>query len=556
MTTTIARAWAASRLLCVAALIGLAVACGGSSDKGASNGSSSSGQQNAATTATAKVGGTLRWATGFERASLNAALQTPSAYPSIVSLTIFDGLTRIDPEKEYKPAPALATSWEASADGLTYTFKLRSGVKWHDGQPFNADDVKFTYDMVRNPASGAITASDFTLLDRVEVVDPLTVRMVLKQPFAPLLGKVALAIVPKHLLDGKDVKTADFNIRPVGTGPFKFKEWRKGEFLEMEANQEYWGGRPNLDRFILKFAPDASTRFLQVQTGESEGAIIESKQVAQAKGSDKLNVISTKSASPMVFVFNVRNPLFTDPRVRIAINHAIDKEALVKSAGSGVGTAAYGPLQNTPFDSQPADAFAYDPKKSEQIFTDAGWRKGSSGVWEKDGRPLSFTLYAQDYGGTIFGLNEANVMATSMKQNGIDVKVETRTASQLFGAPEKIDAIMYNFGSPVDADELYFLFHSSATIERGGYNFGGYNNKQVDAALDAGRTTTDDAKRKAAYREFQNALNADPANGWGYYPDGVVVALKKVRGPKVIPGATSNTGEAFLFSNVKDWSLE
>jgi len=523
--------------LCLPVILSLVLAsCGDSTEQSPQGGAAGE----------AKSGGTLRWASQFEPQTLNAAFRSPAAYPSAMSHLVFDGLTRLDPENGFQPIPGLATSWEGSPDGTVYTFTLRDGVRWHDGQPFTADDVKFTLDAIRDPKNRATTYTDFMLVDSVEVVDPRTVRIRLEQPYAPLLTNLAVSIIPRHLLDGKDLTTAEFNQRPVGTGPFRFVEWRKGESITLEANPDSWRGRPKLDRIVITFVPDESARLVRLKTGEVHGARLEAKQVGEFKSSDAMTVLRSPTATARSFAVNLRNPLFADPRVRQALNYAVDKEAIVKTAG-GTGTAARGPLQNTPFDKADSPTFAYDLKKVEQLMGEAGWQENSSGVFQKDGKTFSFTLIAPIF------LDEANVMATSLRAAGFDVKVEQKDYTYVYSNTNQFEAVMYSFGSPVDPDAIYFLFHSSGHIDKAGFNFF-YTNARVDALLDQARTTTDPTKRKALYADMQAEVAADPPYVYAWYPDSFVAIRKGLTGLSA-KALACESADTCVFWNAETWSL-
>jgi peptide/nickel transport system substrate-binding protein len=495
----------------------------------------------------AKSGGTLRWAVPFEPPTLNSALRQPAGYPWYTSFTLFDGLTRLEPDQQYKPVPALATSWEISADGKTYTFKLRDGVKWHDGQSFSADDVKFTLEAILDPKNRAATYTDFTIVERVEVIDRLTVRIILKQPFAPMLTNLAVAMIPKHLLEGKDLTTDEFNQKPVGTGPFRFVEWRKGESLTLEANPDSWRGRPKLDRVVFRFVEDASARLVQLKTGEVDGANLDAKQAGEFKDSDKIVALTATGSSPHCFALNLTNPLFADPRVRQALNYGVDKEALLKTVGGGAGVVAYGPLQNTPYDRADLPQFKYDPQKVDELLTGAGWNKNASGSFEKDGKTLSFTLIAPVY------LDEATLMASSLRQVGIDVQVDQKDYRYVYSNLDKFDAVMYSFGSPADPDSVYFLFHSSGHADKAGFNFF-YTNPKVDDLLDRARSAPDPALRKSLYAEFQAEVNADPPYVWGWYPSNYVGVRKDLVG--LSSAGLSGESGWFAFWNMEAWGFK
>lgn len=176
---------------------------------------------------------------------------------------IFSGLTRYNEKNEIEPD--LALSWEVSKDQLTYTFKLRNDVKWHDGQPFTAQDVKFTIEQSLNPKNNSKIKERFEEIKEVQVVDPYTVKIVLKTPFPLLVNVMSTGMIPKHILEGKDINNDAFNMAPIGTGAFKFGEMKKGQYLVLNANKEFYRGAPKSEKIILKFIPDQNVRAVQLK---------------------------------------------------------------------------------------------------------------------------------------------------------------------------------------------------------------------------------------------------------------------------------------------------
>lgn len=514
--------------LFLTAIVLLATGCGGSANP------------------VVKTGGTLTYAAESEPDLVNPALTEPN----IPNQMIFRGLTRHDQRNAVQAD--LARSWDISPDRLTYTFKLRDGVAWHDGRPFTAADVKFTVDLILDKKTDSTNRHDFELIKSVEAVDTQTARVTLLQPFAPLLDKLTIGLIPKHLLEGKDAQKADFNERPVGTGPFKFNEWRKGEFMTLEANPSFYGGRPRLDKVILKFLPDASQRLLQLKNGEVDAAFLEPKQVAQFKNSGKVSLYIWPTADYRVLMPNFKNPVFGDARVRQALNYAIDRDALLKSVLVGYGEPASGPLQMGAFRNEEVAPFTYDPAKVKSLMTVAGWKPGGDGIWQKDGKRLSLIITAP--ASDPVRVDIANVAATSLKANGVDATVDPREWSFIRKNWAKLDVFVLGWGSPFDPDDHTFkIFHSSQVLDKGGFNLGSYVNPRVDRLLEQGRTTVDEGQRRQLYREFQKELGADPAYLWGVYLKAIYGVNKNIQGPQ--QRLLGHHGSGF-FWNIEEWSLK
>jgi len=356
----------------------------------------------------------------------------------------------------------------------------------------------------------------------------------------------------KHLLDGKDLRTAEFNDKPVGTGPFKFVEWRKGEFLTMDANTSFYPGRPKLDKMIVKFVPDAAARSLQFKNGEVDGAFLEPKQVDEFKGFDKANLYIWKTADYRTLLFNTKNALLADPKVRTALEYGVDRDAIVKSVLVGYGEPAYGPLQQSPYNNPDVTKFSYDQAKVKQLLTEAGFSMGSDNIWQKDGKRLAFTLTVPV--NDPVRVDMANVAATSLKASGVDIKVDPREGSYYSKNWGNLDMFLLGWGSPYDPDsDTYRIFDSSQVVDKGGVNLGSYVDAKVDASLEKGRTSLDDAQRKQAYLDFQKDLNADPPYLWGVYLQSIYGLSKKVQGPQ--QKLLGHHGSGF-FWNVEQWSMQ
>ncbi|MBI4279985.1 MAG: ABC transporter substrate-binding protein, partial [Armatimonadetes bacterium] len=243
----------------------------------------------------------------------------------LVIKPVFDTLTRYRP-KDLQPVPGLAASWEASEGGRIWTFKLRKGVKWHDGRPFTAHDVKFTFEGIVNPRVRSLFKAPFRGMQRVEVVDDSTVRVVFEQPNVafPIALGYNIPIAPRHLLEGKDLNTMpEFVQRPIGTGPFRWKEYVRGSHVVLEANPEYFEGRPKMDTLVFKILPDINTVVAQLRTGELDIGVIEPVHKKALTAVPHLNFLTTDLPSTFYIAMNNSRWQFSDKRVRKALTMAI-----------------------------------------------------------------------------------------------------------------------------------------------------------------------------------------------------------------------------------------
>lgn len=454
---------------------------------------------------------------------------------------IFRGLFKTNAENEL--VSDMARDWEVSADGKIYTVRLRSGIKWHDGQPFTSEDVKFTIEAVLNPRNHSGLRKSLIDIRKVEILDPLTVRIHLDRPLAPLLSKLNIGLIPKHVLAGKDFNTDEFNsMRPVGTGPFMIEEWKRGEYLVLAANTAFYDGPPKLDRVIYKFLPDPNVRLVQLKKGEVDVAEIKPKQVAAIKPGDDIGLEIVDTTDYRVMMFNLRDPLFKDVRVRRAIRYATDRKALVHGALLGHGYAAYKPLQFHWISENDGTDVDNDVKKSEDLLMEAGWVRGPDGIFAKEGKKLSFSLTAPANDPVRQDL--AILLASQLLRAGMEATVDIRDSSVM--KIPALQAYILGGGIPGEPDGDVYPYFSSRAGEHGS-NYSGYRNKRVDELLEQGRATLDPAMRKAIYQQLQSTLVEDP-------PYNYLVYLRHIYG--VRKGVTGFSHKVFGHGTSPLWNIE
>lgn len=421
-----------------------------------------------------------------------------------IDTLLFRGLTK--PDKENQVVPDLAESWEISDDQLTYVFALRQDALWQDGEPVTAEDVKFTFDQIKNPETNTPISGEFNEIESVEATGDYEIKMTLHRPFPPLLDKLKIGIVPQHLLHAENLNSTEFNQNPVGNGPFKLKNWGADHTITLERNEDYYGPAPKLDEVVFKAVPDSNTRILQLKTGEIDLALIEPNQMASTKESDPYSVHEIPTADYRAVMYNFDLPLFQDKRVRQAMNFAVNRDELVEGILAGKGEAAYGPLQKSWAGTSDSSGYTYDPQKAEQLLAEAGWVKDDEGVLTKDGQRFEFELVSPIQDTVRVAL--ANVVSEQLKPFGIVAKPKPVDQNAVNYDAE--EALIIGWGSEFDPDDhTYRLFHSSE-IGDGQYNFGSYQNTKVDELLLKARTATDRDERKAYYHQFQEELTIDP----------------------------------------------
>jgi len=413
------------------------------------------------------------------------------------------------------------------------TFHIRPGVRFHDGYPLTAEDVLFTYETIMDESTKTVRRPDYEPIKKVEVVDDLSVRVTYKEPFSPALESWGMGILPKHLLAGEDINDAAFNRHPIGTGPFRFAEWRSDEYVRLVANDSYFEGRPRLDTVTFRIIPEPPLREQEFHVGETDLYSPEPYQRKRFTRDERYQTYQRLANGYTYIGYNLRRPLFQDVRVRRALTHAINREQIVAHVLYGNGVIATGPFPPQMWYSNPkVKPLAYDPDLARKLLAEAGWEDtDGDGILDRDGVPFHFTLISNN-GNQL----RADVQVLVQEQlESIGIKVQLALYEWSVFLSEKIDtrdfdACVLGWNLSIDPD-VYQLWHSSQVDK--GFNFVGYVNPKADRLLERGRTEFDQAKRQAIYREFHRILNEDQPYTFLYVPKGMT-ALR--RGEFMIAG--------------------
>jgi peptide/nickel transport system substrate-binding protein len=476
-------------------------------------------------------GDSLIQGTIADPAILNPVLASDSASFAVTGL-IFNSLLRYD--KDLNLEGELAERWEVSPDGKMITFHLRKNITFHDGQPLTAADVQFTLETYLNPNVKTAYRSNFTSIAKSQALDELTFRVWYREPFAPALQSLAgMSILPKHLLAGKDLNTADaFNSHPIGSGPYVFKSWKRAEAVTLEANPAYFEGRPCLQRVIFRVIPDMSVQFLELKNGALDTMDLTPSQFNregnQPAFQKRFNKYRYAAPQYTYMGFNLKNPLFQDVRVRRAIALAINRQALVDSVLEGLGTIGTGPYTPSSWAYPPdAKALPFDPAEAKKILLEAGFAYAPDGHLLKGGKPVTFTILTNQ--GNLNREQTATIIQAQLKNIGMDVQIRVIAWSSLlseFINKRKFDALIMGWGLSQDPD-LYDIWHSSKTGEFE-FNHISYTNPKVDELLIQGRRTFDQAKRIAIYRQVHALIAADVPYVFLYVPDSLVTVHRRI----------------------------
>lgn len=460
---------------------------------------------------------------------------------------LFSGLTKHD--ENTKVTPDLAKSWEISGDGLTYIFTLRDDVLWHDGVKFTAQDVKFTIESAKDKKLNAPALVNYEMVKDVEILDDYKVKITLDTPFPPFLDALSFGVLPKHLLDGKDIDSDKFNENPVGTGPYKFVNWKKGENIEFVANEKYYKGTPNIKKVFLKLVGDANVRLMQLKSGELDAALIDFSGVNLAKKSKNLNILKFKSADYRALMFNFNHEILKDKDIRIALNYFINKEKIVKTLLHEQGSVANNPIENF---IKSDKVYEFDPKKGDEILTKIGWKKNKNGIYEKDGKTLSFDIYS--FNSDPLRVAMAKIISSELNKYGVDAKAyaKPKTAFKI----ADVDSFVIGWGSPFDADfHTYRIFGSFADsdINENGWNYSHYKDAKADEALKKARSSAKWEEREVYYKEFLDALYENPPYIFVAYLDYNLAYNKNLTGIKT--QILGHHGAGFLW-NLEEWKFK
>ena len=459
--------------------------------------------------------GTLKFVLSPEPPFLLTAINT-ALQMGMVTSKVMEGLLYLD--NELKPQPLLAQAWDISPDGLTYTFKLRPNVKWHDGQPFTSADVSYTILEVLKKVHPR-GRSAFAKVTAVETPDPLTAVIKLSQPAPPMLTALASSyespMVPKHLFAGTDPSANPYISKPVGTGPFVFKEWKKGDYILLEKNADYWqAGKPRLQRIVFRIISDASARAASFETGEGHIGGLSPVPLTDMPRIAKNPALSIETRgyaymSPyMLMEVNLRKPPLNDVRVRQAIAHAIDRARMTQVVWLGYGQPAVSPIpsQVTTFHSTDLPKYEFNIDKAKKLLDDAGLKPGANGIRFKITH--DFIPFGSEYQRT------GEFIKQQLNRVGIDVELRSQDLPSFFRrayTEYDFDTTSLYYGAFADPTQGVQRLYWSKAIQKGVVftNNTGYNSPEMDRLLEGAQGENDPVKRKALYLDMQRLAMTD-----------------------------------------------
>ena len=477
----------------------------------------------------------LATGTAYAAGTLTLTLPAmPTGYPIVASAGLADiiagnvigeGLTRWKKDT-LEVEPALATEWQANEDASVWTFTLREGVKWHDGEPFTAEDVKFTFDLIMNEDIRSATKGQVSTLTGVEIVSPNEVKLTFSSPNAalPLMLAYRMPIVPKHVLEGQDLnQPANFIAKPIGTGPFKFADAASGQYWATERNPDWWGGDVTLDEVVFNIMPDANAAVAQLRAGNADMALVRPQQISALQGGDiEISAVDQPSVY-YVALLNNKAP-FEDVKVRQAFNYAVDKEGIIKAVVDGYATVASGMIApSIEGYSDQVTKYPYDPAKAKALLNEAGWTE-EGGKMTKDGQPMKVELTTST--GVIGGPQLAQIIQGQLGAIGVEASINMVDFRDLWTGV---------FNGTLQTSVEYLNLQPSADITNalscgGSQNRFAYCDAELDEMFAAASALSEPGARAAKYAEIQARIGDNPPGIWLYFPQEIRAINTRVQG--------------------------
>jgi peptide/nickel transport system substrate-binding protein len=474
---------------------------------------------------------------------------------------VVEGLTTTDERMEVVPVLATRVPTVENGDvriladgGMDVTWRLRPGVRWHDGVPFTSADVKFTVDAINDPAYNPESTDGFDRIGWVETPDPLTAIVHYREVYAPYALQFVRGFFPRHVLQGRDIDRAqDYNRGPLGTGPYRVAEWKTGEHILLERVPDYWrgGGVPHIRRLLFKFVPNTNTRLAQLRSGEVHVvALVPWDKVRELSGLPAVTVHRMTGNSYEHVTLNQRQfPPFRDVRVRRALMHATDREQIARTLLDGLAPVVHGAIQPLSWAfTGDVRKYAFDRAAAEALLDQAGWRRASpGGLRLRDGRPLAFTLLTQS--GFAIRENVAQALQRQWRDVGVDARIQLHDGTTISSLwfQGRFDAMLHWWHMPADP-ELTLFFARDRTPPHG-RNIYYLDDAELTEVLYASDRTVDRAERTRLLHEAQRRL----AELVPEIPLYNVTRLDAV--PSSLANFKGNPTNAGIFWNVHEWEI-
>jgi peptide/nickel transport system substrate-binding protein len=486
-------------------------------------------------------GGRIVMATLGEPSNLIPPLSTDSASHEVAQLLYVSPL-RYD--KDIKIEPYAAESFEILDGGRHLKFTLRKDIRWFDGTPLTAADVEFTYKLMIAPNTPTAYAGDFLAIKEFRLTGPYTFEVFYEKPFARAVATWASDILPKHALSGEDLSNTKYARQPMGAGPYKLKEWVENQRVILEANPDYFEGRPYIDEVVYRSVPDQTTQFMELKAGNLDYiGLTPSQYLRQTSGpkwEEGFRKYKYLASAYTYMAYNLEHPLFKEKKARQALAHAIGKEEIIKGALMGLGVPTIGHFKpdSWAYDHDIKD-YEYDQGLALMMLAELGWKRESpTGPLTRDGKAFAFSVITNQ--GNEQRIKTCAIIQNQLARIGIQVKVRTiewATFIKEFVDLRRFEAIVLGWSIPQDPD-AFDVWHSSK-IAKPGLNFVGYANPEADALLEQGRNMVDPALRKPVYDRFQEILSEDQPYCFLYTPYALPILAERIHGVEPAPAGIS-----------------
>jgi peptide/nickel transport system substrate-binding protein len=479
---------------------------------------------------------TLHLAISATPSRVNPLLATDSASGEIVSW-VFNGLFKYD--KEGRITTDLAKSYRF-IDPTHLRIELRDDVLWHDGEPFDADDVLFTYRLATSPKIFTPYADEFRYVEEVRKLDPHTIEVVYKRPYFKALQTWMVGMLPEHILANEsDIMTSEFNRHPIGTGPYMLRGWEVSKDIELIAFDRYFEHRPRIDRILYHFIPDPTTRFLMLKSKKLDVGGLSPLQLERQIDEDfraHYAIYEQPSRSYTYLGFNLRLKKFQDPRVREAIDLAVNRQELIDILFFSHAQVCTGPFM--------PGTFAYNPHvKPPQPDLERARRLLAQAGYDEE-HPLEFEI-ATNSNNTL-RLYAAQIIQHQLGRVGVRVKIRAMEWQAFLNTvvmPRRFEAVLLGWGLGLTPD-AYSIWHS-ASQKKGGFNFVGYANPEVDRLIEEAETTIDQKRLAKLYQKIFALIVADRPYIFLYIPNSITAVNRSIK--NVEPALVG------IFHNAIDW---
>lgn len=456
---------------------------------------------------------------------------------------IFRGLTKHDEDANI--VMDMAKEITVSNDFLRYDIELKQGIKWHDGEEFNSEDVKFTLDSINDSKNLSEISSNYKEIKEVVINNDYNLTLIMKNKCSAIMDYLSIGMIPKHVFKEYPIYKDEANKNPIGTGPYKLTKWENGSYIELQAFDDFYGSKASIDKVVFKIIPDEKMRLLQLQSGEINLTQLEPRDL-KAIDSEKLNIYERQTADYRGVMFNFSKDIFKDNNFIKAMCYTIDKDKIIEVTLDNKGQKAYSPLQKSKYYLDLEEKYDFDIQKSKELLLNNGYVFDNKNKLMKNGEKIEFRLTV--FEGDPIRVDMAKMVAANLQDIGINVILDISSKIDW----DNLDAFLIGWGSPFDPDDHTYKVFNSNEIETG-MNLNFYKNEVVDEALENARKYIDYEKRKTYYDKFQIAINEQPPFAFIAYIDSLYASNLNIK--NLNNNILGHHGVGFL-SNIEEWEIE